>query len=67
MTTLKKEKIPELQLVRALCIIAVVTVHATSYATLQMTGSRYFAIYNFLNIFMKYGDLYRDECLCAFL
>ncbi|OMD39868.1 acyltransferase [Paenibacillus odorifer] len=55
MTTLKKEKIPELQLVRALCIIAVVTVHATSYATLQMTGSRYFVIYNFLNIFMKYG------------
>ncbi|WP_340004189.1 hypothetical protein MHH52_20125 [Paenibacillus sp. FSL K6-0276] len=40
MTTLKKERIPELQLVRALCIIAVITVHATSYATIQMTGSR---------------------------
>lgn len=55
MTTLKKDRIPELQIIRALCILAVVTVHATSYATIQMTGSRYFMIYNFLNIFMKYG------------
>ena len=55
MATLQKERISELQIVRALCIIAVITVHATSYATVQMTGSSYFAVYNFLNIFMKYG------------
>jgi len=55
MATLQKERISELQIVRALCIIAVITVHATSYATVQMTGSSYFVVYNFLNIFMKYG------------
>lgn len=55
MTTIKKARVPELNIVRAICILGVVTVHATSNATVQLTGSTYYFLYNFLNIFMKYG------------
>ncbi|WP_342553344.1 acyltransferase [Paenibacillus sp. FSL R7-0652] len=53
--TLKRERIPELNLVRAIAIIGVLFVHSTSSATLEMTDSRYYWLYNFINIFMKYG------------
>ncbi|UNK21210.1 acyltransferase [Paenibacillus sp. N3/727] len=51
----KRENIPELQLVRAFAILGVLSVHSTSYASTAMTGSNYFFLYNFMNIFMKYG------------
>ncbi|CAM4402164.1 acyltransferase [Paenibacillus tarimensis] len=51
----KKDKIPELQLVRAMAIIGVLSVHSTSYATLYMKESAYYFLYNFANIFMKFG------------
>ncbi|MBD2846857.1 acyltransferase [Paenibacillus sp. IB182496] len=51
----KKEKIPELQLVRAFAILGVLFVHSTSYATVEMTNSGYYGLYNFLNVFMKHG------------
>ncbi|MEC0180954.1 acyltransferase [Paenibacillus peoriae] len=50
-----KEKIPELQLVRAMAILAVIMVHATSYATVQLTDSSLYVVYNALNVLMKYG------------
>ncbi|WDM24098.1 acyltransferase [Paenibacillus polymyxa] len=50
-----KEKIPELQLVRAMAILAVLIVHATSYATVQLTNSSLYVVYNALNVLMKYG------------
>lgn len=53
--TIKRERIPELNLVRAMAIIGVLCVHSTSYATVDMTGSGYYWLYNFINIFMKYG------------
>ncbi|MFC7677900.1 acyltransferase [Paenibacillus sp. GCM10028914] len=51
----KREKLPELQLVRAFAILGVLSVHSTSYAATAMVNSNYFFIYNFMNIFMKYG------------
>lgn len=53
-----KEKIPELQLVRAMAILAVLMVHATSYATVQLTNSSLYVVYNALNVLMKYGTPY---------
>ncbi|WP_434748892.1 acyltransferase [Paenibacillus amylolyticus] len=53
--TLKRERIPELNLVRAMAIIGVLFVHSTSNATLEMANSNYYWLYNFINIFMKYG------------
>ncbi|ALP38891.1 hypothetical protein ASL14_24840 [Paenibacillus sp. IHB B 3084] len=50
-----KERIPELQLVRAMAILAVIIVHATSYATVQLTDSSLYFVYNALNVLMKYG------------
>lgn len=52
---LPRERLPELQLVRAFAILGVLSVHSTSYAVSAMTESKYFFIYNFMNIFMKYG------------
>lgn len=51
----KREKLPELQLVRAFAILGVLSVHSTSFAVTDMVGSNYFFLYNFMNIFMKYG------------
>ncbi|MEK3734406.1 MULTISPECIES: acyltransferase [Paenibacillus] len=52
---LRRERLPELQLVRACAIIGVLSVHSTSFAVSAMTSSQYFWTYNFLNIFMKFG------------
>lgn len=54
-SNLKKEHIPELQLVRAIAIIGVLSVHASAAATVYMKESAYFFFYNFINIFMKFG------------
>ncbi|WP_168121351.1 FAD-dependent oxidoreductase [Paenibacillus sp. HB172176] len=51
----KKEHIPELQIVRALAILAVISVHATASATIDMKDSAYYFFYNFINIFMRIG------------
>ncbi|MFF2484726.1 acyltransferase [Paenibacillus sp. NPDC058071] len=51
----KKANIPELQLVRAMAILGVLSVHSTSYAVNAMKESSYFVLYNFFNIFMKFG------------
>ncbi|MGR7947024.1 FAD-dependent oxidoreductase [Paenibacillus sp. M.A.Huq-81] len=52
---LKKDHIPELQLVRAIAILGVLTVHASAAATITMKDSAYFFFYNFANIFMRFG------------
>lgn len=52
---MKKSLIHELPVVRALAIIGVLAVHATSFATLQAKTSSYYFVYNFVNIFFKYG------------
>lgn len=49
----KPQQLPELNIVRACCILGVILINATSYATVQFEESRYFFFYNFLNIFMK--------------
>lgn len=51
----KRALIPELQIVRALAIIGVISVHASASATITMKESAYFYFYNFANIFMKFG------------
>jgi len=38
-----------------MAIIGVLFVHSTSNASLEMTNSNYYWLYNFVNIFMKYG------------
>ncbi|WP_318153840.1 FAD-dependent oxidoreductase [Paenibacillus vietnamensis] len=58
MTTSQLKKnghIPELQIVRALAILGVLSVHASASATITMKESGYYFFYNFINIFMKYG------------
>ncbi|WP_317259100.1 FAD-dependent oxidoreductase [Paenibacillus sp. J5C2022] len=50
-----KAHIPELQIVRALAIIGVISVHASAAATITMKESAYFFFYNFINIFMRFG------------
>ncbi|MBY9081607.1 acyltransferase [Paenibacillus sp. HN-1] len=51
----KPQHLPELNIVRAFCILGVILIHATSYATAQLVESRFFFFYNFLNIFMKFA------------
>ncbi len=51
----KKGHIPELQIVRALAILGVITVHASATATVTMKDSSLYYLYNFANIFMKFG------------
>lgn len=53
--TVKREHIPELQLVRAIAIIGVLSVHASSSAIALMKGSAYYFFYNFINTFMRFG------------
>ncbi|RHW33266.1 acyltransferase [Lysinibacillus yapensis] len=53
---LKKEKLDQLGIVRAIAIIGVLFVHSTSFITVDLpTVSRSYPFYNFLNIFFKYG------------
>ncbi|GAB6928118.1 acyltransferase [Paenibacillus sp. JCM 10914] len=55
-TTLnKKERLPHLDIFRAMAILGVLHVHATSFATVAAVDSRFYYIINFLNIFFKYG------------
>ena len=42
--SLSRERLPELQLVRAFAIIGVLSVHSTSYAVSAMTDSKYFYV-----------------------
>ncbi|MCR2807896.1 acyltransferase [Paenibacillus soyae] len=49
-------RISEIDLVRAFAMIGVLAVHATSFATLEMLDDpASYPVYNFLNIFMKFG------------
>jgi len=55
-TLMKREKIPELSIVRAMAIIGVLTIHSTSVAvSTGMIDSNMFFLYNFANIFLKFG------------
>ncbi|MHA6481424.1 acyltransferase [Paenibacillus sp. strain BS8-2] len=47
--------IPELQLVRALAILGVLTVHASAIATITMKESNYYYFYNLINTVMRFG------------
>ncbi|GIP14665.1 acyltransferase 3 [Paenibacillus montaniterrae] len=51
----KPAKMDELDLVRGLAIMGVMLVHATSFATVYLREDRFFALYNFINIFSKFG------------
>ncbi|MFD0712890.1 acyltransferase [Paenibacillus sp. GCM10027626] len=51
----EREKLPQVQLIRAMAIIGVVTVHATSFATIKMKTSGIYWAYNFFNIFLRMG------------
>ncbi|WP_422659509.1 acyltransferase [Paenibacillus sp. EC2-1] len=48
-------KLSDIQLVRAMAIMGVLVVHATSFATVAMKESNLYVVYNFANIFMKIG------------
>jgi len=50
-----KERIDEINLVRAFAIIGVLMVHSTSYAVTETLESSLFPAYNFANIFFKFG------------
>ncbi|WP_054954716.1 acyltransferase [Paenibacillus dakarensis] len=52
---IRKERLPQLDIYRALAILGVLHVHATSFATVDAIDSRFYYIINFLNIFFKYG------------
>ncbi|GKU78157.1 acyltransferase [Paenibacillus sp. L3-i20] len=52
----KESRITEIDFVRAFAIIGVLAVHATSFATIEMLPHQNsYPIYNFINIFMKFG------------
>jgi len=52
----KNERLNEIGFVRAFAILAVLLVHSTSFVIVELpTESRSYAVYNFLNIFFKYG------------
>lgn len=50
-----QDRVPELQLVRAIAILCVLSVHASASATIAMQNSGYYWIYNFINIFARVG------------
>ena len=54
-TLKKRERLPQLDIYRALAILGVLHVHATSNATVEAIDSRFYYIINFINIFFKYG------------
>jgi probable poly-beta-1,6-N-acetyl-D-glucosamine export protein len=51
----RRARLHELDLFRAICILSVILIHATSFATLAMADNRLYGVYNFLNIFSKFG------------
>lgn len=51
----ERSHIPELQLVRALAILGVLTVHASAMATITMKESAYYFFYNLINTAMRFG------------
>lgn len=51
----KKPRIDEINIVRAIAIMGVLMVHATSSAVGQTVDSSLFPVYNFANIFFKFG------------
>lgn len=54
--SLKRERLTELYIIRALAIIGVLLVHATALTTVKLDhSSKYYAFYNFVNIAFKYG------------
>jgi peptidoglycan/LPS O-acetylase OafA/YrhL len=54
--TSKKEWLPQLDIFRALAIWGVLNVHASSYAAgVQAVSSPIYYVYNFMNIFFKFG------------
>lgn len=56
MAAIRKERLPQLDIFRALAIIGVIHVHATSFAAAGAAkDSSIYYLYNLLNIFFKYG------------
>ncbi|MCE5168259.1 acyltransferase [Paenibacillus profundus] len=51
----RKERITAIPIVRALAMLGVISVHATSDAAVEMTRSKMYYGYTFFNIFFKYG------------
>ncbi len=51
----RREKLREIDIVRAFAILGVLLVHSTSFATVKMIESNLYGVYNFLNIFFKIG------------
>ncbi|MFF2885734.1 acyltransferase [Paenibacillus sp. NPDC057967] len=53
---LKGSRLSEIDLVRAIAIIGVLAVHATSFSTVEMLAyPNSYPVYNFINIFLKFG------------
>ncbi|HIW31618.1 MAG TPA: acyltransferase [Candidatus Paenibacillus intestinavium] len=54
--SVKRDNIPQLSIVRALAILGVLSIHSTSVAvSTGMIDSNWFFLYNFANIFLKFG------------
>lgn len=54
--TVKKERLPQLDLFRAFAILGVIHVHATSFAAGEdALASPYYYLFNWMNIFFKFG------------
>lgn len=51
----KRERLGEIDLVRGMAILGVLLVHASAWATVDMKDSGLYGIYNFINIFSKFG------------
>ncbi len=51
----ERDKLDEIDLVRGMAMLGVLLVHATAWATVQMPDSRLYGVYNFINIFFKFG------------
>lgn len=55
MNQIKKERLTQLDFFRAIAIIGVLHVHSTSVATTEAMNTSIYYLFNFLNIFFKYG------------
>jgi Uncharacterized protein conserved in bacteria len=51
----QRDSLLEIPLVRAIAIVGVLCVHSTSNATVEMTNSGIYWLYNFINIMAKFG------------